>query len=153
MNKNRYEEMINDARGTAERARQEFGLDYSLESLRRVDEMLASLDDSGDNLAGKAAFMMGCYVGEVIVREAGARWIVDEEKKNVFGSALVLECGTPDDAIQASPIARCFKRLKNDSDGVEAWGRVVTAIASDTFPGEVPEESGDEEVEWRSQRF
>jgi hypothetical protein len=148
MDNNGNEGRITQAQDAAEKTRQEFNLDYSLDSLRRVDELLASLGDCGDDLAGEAAYMMGCYVGEVLVRQAGGEWTVDEDKKQVFGSPLLLRAGH----IQASPITRCFKRMKSDSDGVEAWGRLLVALASGNFPEEVSD-SGDEEVEWQTQGF
>lgn len=149
MNKNRHNEMINEARGTAERARQEFGLDYSLESLRRVDALLGELGDCGDDLAGRAAYMMGCYVGEVLVRQTGVEWVVEEEMKEMFGSPIFLQAGD----IQVSPITRCYRRLKSDSDGVEVWGRITLALASGNFPAEVTERTSDEKIDWQSQGF
>lgn len=149
MDNNEHEERIIQAQDAAEKTRQEFDLDYSLDSLRRVDELLASLGDCEDDLAGEAAYMMGCYVGEVLVRQTGGEWAVEEDKKQVFGSPLFLRAGH----IQASPITRCFKRMKSDSDGVEVWGRLLVAIASGGIPGKVPERSGNEVIEWQSRGF
>ena len=152
MDNNQHEDLINDAGSIAEEAGEKFDLDFSLESLRRVDELLGELGDCGDpgdDFAGQAAYMMGCYVGEVLVRQAGAEWVVDEEKKGVFGSPLFLRVGQ----IQASPMTRCFKRMKSDSDGVEGWGRLLAALASSNLPEAIPEESGNEKVDWPTQGF
>jgi hypothetical protein len=129
MDNNQHEDLISEAGSIAEKVGKKFGLDFSLESLRRVDELLGELGDCGDDLAGKAAYLMGCYVGEVLVRQAGAEWVVDEEKKEMFGSPLFLRVGQ----IQASPMTRCFKRMKSDGDGVEGWGRLLAALASSDF--------------------
>ena len=50
-------------------------------------------------------------------------------------------------------MTRCFKRMKSDSDGVEGWGRIITAIASSNFPEEVPEEGVGEKTDWQTQGF
>jgi hypothetical protein len=129
---NQPEDVIGEARSIAEKAGEKFDLDFSLESLRRVDALLGELGDCGDpgdDFAGKAAYMMGCYVGEVLVRQAGAEWVFEEDKKEMFGSPLFLRVGQ----IQASPMSRCFKRMKSDSDGVEGWGRLLAALASSNF--------------------
>lgn len=83
------------------------------------------------------------------MRQAGAEWPVEEEKKEMFGSPLFLRVGQ----IQASPMSRCFKRMKSDSDGVEGWGRLLAALASSNFPGEMAEECGNEKVDWPTQEF
>jgi len=92
---------------------------------------------------------MGCYVGEVLVRQARALWTVQEETQNVFGSPLVLRVGNA----QASPITRCFKRMKDDSDGVEAWGRVLVAVGSGNFREEATGREGGEKVNWQTEGF
>jgi hypothetical protein len=108
-----------------------------------VDEFLGELGDCGDDFAGKAAYMMGCYVGEVLVRQAEAEWVVEEEKKEMFGSPLFLRVGQ----IEASPMTRCFKRMKSDSDGVEGWGRLLAALASSNLPEKMPEEGVGEKTD------
>lgn len=149
MDNNQREDLISEAESIAEKAREKIDMDFSLESLRRVDALLGELGDCGDDFAGQAAYLMGCYVGEVLVRQAGAEWVVDEEKKEVFGSPLFLRVGQ----IQASPMTRCFKRMKSDSDGVEGWGRLLAALASSNFPEEMLEESRNEKVDWPTQGF
>jgi hypothetical protein len=137
MDSSQHEDLISEAGSIAEKAGEKFDLDFSLESLRRVDELLGELGDCGDDVAGKAAYLMGSYVGEVLVRQAGAEWVVEEEKKEMFGSPLFLRVGQ----IEASPMTRCFKRMKSDSDGVEGWGRLLAALASSNF--------GDEKIDAR----
>jgi len=77
---------------------------------------------------------MGYYVGEVLVQQAGVEWTVEEEKTKVFGSPRVLRIGH----MQASPMARCFKRLESDSDGIKAWGRLLAVLASGNMPERRP---------------
>ena len=88
--------------------------------------------------------MMGCYVGEVLVRQAGVEWVVEEEMKEVFGSPILLPAGD----IQVSPITRCYRRLKSDSDGVEVSG----PDNAGTCVGQLPS-GGDREDKRREDRL
>lgn len=60
-------------------------LDYSLESLRRVDEYLVALHERADELGGRSLFHTvlwgGAYVGEVIRRNAAVElnWVDYED--------------------------------------------------------------------------
>ncbi|NLS97666.1 MAG: hypothetical protein GXX96_36460 [Planctomycetaceae bacterium] len=126
MDNTQDEERIAYARSRAERIQADFNLDFSLASLREVDRLLGKVGDCGDDLAGRAAYMFGCYVGEVLVRQAGAVWAVREDMEELFGSSLLLEAGP----CTASPFVRCYRRLKDEGDSVEVWGRLVVAAAS-----------------------
>ena len=126
MKNTRNEEQIAHAKSTADTIQADFNLDFSLASLREVDKLLGSVGDCGDDVAGRAAYMFGCYVGEVLVRQAGAVWAVREDMEELFGSSLLLEAGP----CTASPFVRCYRRLKDEGDSVEVWGRLVVAAAS-----------------------
>src|SRR4051812_45149116 len=64
-------------------ARQRFDveLDYSVESLVTVDGLLARMRAEHvtlDDRVGETLWCLGCYVGEVFVRNADAEWKDDE---------------------------------------------------------------------------
>jgi len=72
---------------------------------------------------------LGSYVGEVLVREAGGRWCINEEQGNWMGTSLVLEFPGGPVGMIVSPLGRCWKRLEHgEADGVEVWARVVVAM-------------------------
>ena len=113
------EDMINEARQVAEDVRQEYDLDFSLESLEKIDELLGGLRGCEEETVRQAAYRFGCYVGEMLVKRVGVQWAVQEGTENLFGSPLLLQAGR----IQMSPIARCFKTATSDNDGVDVWAR------------------------------
>jgi hypothetical protein len=53
-------------------------LDYSPASLEGVDMVMGARSEGAVGEAGPLLVMAGCYVGEVIVRELGACWILTE---------------------------------------------------------------------------
>jgi len=144
MTNDTHENLISQARDTADTIRADFNLDFSLESLEQVDEVLGSLGDCGDELSARAAYMFGCYVGEVLVRQAGAAWMAQEDMKELFGAPLVLQAGP----VTASPFVRCHRRLESEGDSVEVWGRLVVAAASHRFEREGAESTSDEKTDW-----
>ncbi|MFF9240670.1 hypothetical protein ACF1AY_30350 [Streptomyces sp. NPDC014776] len=72
-------------------ARNRLPLDYSVRSLRVVDFIVDGLRKGGaepDRVAG-TLFGLGAYVGEVLVRRAGAAWVdLDAEQRVYFGQAV-----------------------------------------------------------------
>ena len=60
-------------------ARQEFGveLDFTPGSLEDLDSQIDSLREEGltGEHAAEALFVFGCYLGEVMVRGLGGRWV------------------------------------------------------------------------------
>jgi hypothetical protein len=52
-------------------------LDYSFESLQAVDDLLEAMRRDGmtSGRMGETMFGFGCYIGDVLVRSAGARWV------------------------------------------------------------------------------
>ncbi len=91
-------------------------LDYSVESLGRADDIVESLRASGQQYAdvGPAVISIGFYVGEVLVRTTGARWVSSAEVENqdFAGFPVILEW--PGTARLASPVVRALQRF---SDG------------------------------------
>lgn len=72
-------------------ARQRLPLDYSVRSLRVVDFIVDGLRKGGaerDRVAG-TLFGLGAYVGEVLVRRAGAAWVdLDADQRVCFGQSV-----------------------------------------------------------------
>jgi hypothetical protein len=79
-------------------------LDYSLESLQAVDDILEAMRRDGMTSArmGETMFGFGCYIGDVLVRSAGARWVdAAGTEMNGIGFPMVVQLpnGRPFDAI------------------------------------------------------
>lgn len=112
----------------ADDAAKQFGLDYSLDSLAKVDSLLGKVGDCSDSILQKASLTFGCYVGEVLVHHADGEWVQDETLKNAMGTVWIVEIRSPRH-ITVSPLTRCTKRIKNgENDGVEMWGRYIVAM-------------------------
>ncbi|MGJ7498610.1 hypothetical protein ACSFA8_26635 [Variovorax sp. RT4R15] len=91
-------------------------LDYSPESLRSVDKAVLGFHDEKltMNDMGETVFVFGCYVGEVIVRNRGAKWVMPDEKLQKVGFTMMgvqLKDGT-----FLNPIGKTIKLLE---DGTE----------------------------------
>jgi hypothetical protein len=88
-------------------------LDYSVASLAAVDRIIEGLRAQGrttDQYA-ETMFCFGCYVGEVLVRHAGGRWVATpEDQLRLFGVRLIVEFPSGQ---RCNPIAKAFKRLHN----------------------------------------
>ncbi|GLW44938.1 hypothetical protein Stsp02_06000 [Streptomyces sp. NBRC 14336] len=72
-------------------ARGRLPLDYSVASLRVVDFLLDGLRKGGadPDRAAETLLGLGAYVGEVLVRRAGARWVdCDERQRDLFGQPV-----------------------------------------------------------------
>jgi hypothetical protein len=91
-------------------------LDYGVESLRLVDGILDDLrrDQSFEDLQ-PLLFAMGCYVGQVLVRHAGACWRVTEElgMGEVASSPIAIRVR---DGRGCNPVGRVYKRFQNGPD-------------------------------------
>jgi hypothetical protein len=92
-------------------------LDYSVASLAAIDRIIGRFHDDGTKLedAEGTIFSFGCYVGEVFVRHAKAKWrkATPREIDEWAGVPLILELGA-DNVV--NPIGKVIKRLQN---GVE----------------------------------
>ncbi|WP_245180407.1 hypothetical protein [Streptomyces montanisoli] len=72
-------------------ARNRLPLDYSVASLRVVDFVVDGLRKSGADpeRAGEMLLGLGAYVGEVLVRRAGAVWVdFDDREQDYFGQPV-----------------------------------------------------------------
>lgn len=99
--------MGSDAEGTPEAARmwahaaaftdrlltrrRRLPLDYSVASLRVVDRIIVGMRRGGpaQGEVAEVLFGFGAYVGEVLVRHAGAVWVdFDERERELFGQPV-----------------------------------------------------------------
>jgi hypothetical protein len=89
-------------------------LDYSVESLQTIDDLLARFHDAGDDPTRmvETLFQFGAYIGEVIVRAKNAAWVLvspDHPMGAENGWPLVeLTNGN-----LLNPIGKAFKRVEN----------------------------------------
>ncbi len=96
-------------------------LDYSVVSLRQVDGII---DDLRSNQSFEALqpllFSLGCYVGEVFVRNAGAMWrtAADLGMEAVSSSPLVVAMP---DGRGCNPVGKVYKRFQNGPSDNIAW--------------------------------
>ncbi|MGE3808064.1 MAG: hypothetical protein AB7K24_25670 [Gemmataceae bacterium] len=87
-------------------------LDYSVASLAVVDRIIENFRKDGQTIDSMAEtlFCFGCYVGEVLVRNAGGRWLATpEEHLPVLGMRITVELPNS----LCNPIAKVFKRMHN----------------------------------------
>ncbi len=92
-------------------------LDFSPGSLKVVDDIIDGFRREGCNSdqVAETLFGFGCYVGEVLVRNARGQWrnTGDTKMANLAGFPLVVEL--PNDAI-CNPIGKAFKRIENGEE-------------------------------------
>jgi hypothetical protein len=106
-------------------AREEFEsrLDYSPGSLEEVDGEIESLREEGltGEEVAEALFVFGCYLGEVMVRSLGGRWVATSRsvlaEVSPWPMVVVLPGGSSWD-----PIGKVYKRLElGDSEYLPAY--------------------------------
>ncbi|MEU4278236.1 hypothetical protein [Streptomyces tanashiensis] len=88
-------------------------LDYSVGSLRVVDRLIEGLRRGGGGREDVAGTLLGlgAYVGEVLVREAGAVWVdlpADHLLRSVFGHPVAVRM--PDGRVW-NPLGRTVNRF------------------------------------------
>jgi hypothetical protein len=111
-------------------------LDYSVNSLADVDQVIGGFHEEGLKLDDVAAmvFGFGCYVGEIFVRHAGATWraATQEEIENYYGVPLIVVL-TNDTT--ANPIGKIIKRLEEgDEHDLPYFYRGMCRTARDGVP-------------------
>lgn len=106
-------------------AREEYEtrLDYSPGSLEDVDGLVDGLREEGLSAeeAAETLFVLGCYLGEVLVRSLGGRWVATPRSAlralSPWPMVAVLPDGSSWDAI-----GKVFKRLElGDSEYLPAY--------------------------------
>lgn len=106
-------------------------LDYSSASLAEVDRILGKFHAEGltADQMGETVFSFGCYVGEVLVRNNGGRWVMPRQSvlsKLGFGDSTMMVVELPNGDVW-NPIMKAFKLLENgEADSVAYFYRVAT---------------------------
>jgi hypothetical protein len=104
-------------------------LDYGVYSLKQIDGILDDLrkDQKFEDLQ-PLLFSMGCYVGEVFVRRAGARWCSTEAigMTGVASSPIVVRMR---DGRGCNPVGKVYKRFKDGpGDDIASFFQVMTEV-------------------------
>jgi hypothetical protein len=111
-------------------------LDYSPASLKDLDTIVDDLRrDQRFEALQTLLFSMGCYVGEVLVRHAGARWRTMEElgMGKVASSPIAVEMP---DGRGCNPVGRVYRRFqKGREDGLAAFFQAMAGASPDGKPG------------------
>ncbi len=99
-------------------------LDFTPESLTRVETIFDSLREEGCKANEVTGFLtaLGCYLGEVIVRNIGGVWrpTVDTVMATSTDNVVVIELTPP--GIVLNPLGKAYKRMVHGSDdNVEAY--------------------------------
>ena len=96
-------------------AREEYDgeLDFSLESLELVDSLVESLREEGLDGEGAAEtlFVLGCYLGEVMVRGLGGAWVPTSRSSLRGVSPWPMVVGLADGSAWDT-IGKAYKRLE-----------------------------------------
>ncbi|GAA2067598.1 hypothetical protein GCM10009801_15100 [Streptomyces albiaxialis] len=107
-------------------SRNRLPLDYSVKSLPIVDFVVEGLRKSGRSRADvePTLFGFGTYVGEVLVRRAGAVWIdFHADQRAYFGQGIGMRM--PDGRVW-SPLGRVVNRF--EGGGVESLERFCLTL-------------------------
>jgi hypothetical protein len=91
----------------------QIGLDYSVESLQRLDQFISEHFDAPNTkeVSDALTLRIGCYLGEVIIRHVGGQW-------NGEGKPEINDLG-PIEAIY--PLERAQLRFQNGKKDSLAW--------------------------------
>jgi hypothetical protein len=127
----RYEEEAGNFLSVMGEVASELRLDYSVESLQRLDQFIAeNFEPAGSKaIADSLPQGIGCYVGEVIIRNLGGEWS-EEDKPEIVGIAAL-------EPIQ--PIEKAHRRFQNGRQDSLAW--YYHAIAKQAYESEAAQNS------------
>lgn len=119
-------------------ASSEFGidLDYSPASLESLDAQIEALRDEGltGEDAAEALFVLGCYLGEVMVRALAGKWVATARSPLAGISPWPMVVRLRDGSAW-DPIGKAYKRLElGDSEYLPAYLRAAAAGR----PGQTP---------------
>jgi hypothetical protein len=112
-------------------------LDYGVRSLGQIDGIIDDLrrDQRFENLQ-PLLFSLGCYVGEVFVRNAKARWRTPESLglTAIASSPIVLEMP---DGRGCNPVGKVYKRFENGAgDDLAFFYRSIAEAPAGRLPPE-----------------
>jgi hypothetical protein len=106
-------------------------LDYSPGSLDLVDRQMDTFaaDGHDSSVLASTLFAFGCYVGEVLVRNLGGRWVSVEKPvmKDRAGFPMVVMMDSGD---WWNPIGKVFKRLDDGPSESISYFYAVAAQAA-----------------------
>jgi hypothetical protein len=89
-------------------------LDYSVASIEQVDAIIEGMRQEGHTpeTMAESLYSFGCYLGEVLVRQAGGQWreATKAELPTLAGLLPLVQLATGG---ACNPIGKVFKRLQN----------------------------------------
>lgn len=97
-------------------------LDYSPESLKSIDKAVLDLRKNGVSMqtVNKTLIVLGCYVGEVMVRNLGYKWDNPDSKEIALGFDVTGIRGENNGF--SNPIGKVFKLMQNgEEDSVDSF--------------------------------
>lgn len=102
-------------------------LDYSPASLDLVDQQMDKFrrDNLHSEDIASTLFCFGCYVGEVLIKAFGGRWLPLEESafRQYGGPPIIVQLS---DGSSWNPIGKVFKRIdEGEEDSLPYFFRVV----------------------------
>lgn len=93
-------------------------LDYSPKSIAKVESIIDAIRRDGVpiQLLSDTLFTMGCYVGEVFVRNGYGRWVLTKSipMENIPSAGILLQLGA---AEFCNPIDKVLERIENGEKG------------------------------------
>ena len=114
---------------SAVKSNENINLDFSIETLKFVDEFLQRFRDEGltVNDFAETIFVAGCYVGQVMATNNGGVWIRQEDAKLPDGVTMMPLVIKLPNGIITDPIAKAFKRFYNgEVDSITYYYQVFT---------------------------
>lgn len=112
-------------------------LDYSVESLGFAEQFLERFRREGlsVNDFAETIFVAGCYIGQVMVQQAGGTWIRQEEAGLPEGVTMMPIVVKLQGNTVADPVAKAFKRFHyGQGDSILYFYKVFTAEADGSEP-------------------
>ncbi len=104
-----------------------YHLDFTVESLKEIDRFFDEQNTPDGIISknrGQILFAIGCYVGEVIIRNFGGVWLTDDS--DPYGEVNISVQTNSGTIMQ--PVQRCMKRYANGTeDSIYAYVYVLTA--------------------------
>lgn len=109
-----------------------YNADFSPESIGEIERFFHEQTDNGAPIPGGLLskdlggrlFSIGSYCGEVLRKERGGEWQVDDEDpEGEINAALQLENGA-----LCWPIQRVMKRMQSEEDNLVHWAAMVGKV-------------------------
>ncbi|MDT5222814.1 MAG: hypothetical protein QOG19_221 [Mycobacterium sp.] len=101
-------------------------LDFTPGSLDQVDTILNGFREPGSDRMAEFIFIFGCYLGEVMVRNADYVWV--DTPADLVRHLGALTVHNPGTGANANPINKAFKRVDyGEPDNLTYFYRVFTA--------------------------